>query len=289
VTNNNSLVVTVPASGSQGFYRLLLTNNTSPLPATLYLGTDSASGQGVLKSSDGGINWNTAGPAGDTINALAVNPAFPATIYAGLNGGRDAFIASLTPSGQLYSSTYLGGSGADRGNAIAAAFADVYVTGTTASSDFPTTAVPAAMQKEQPIFNDAKLTLTTYEQATSGSDGGDSGDTGREFIQAIVSAFGCPSPRSEILRDYSNSEQSHDYNTFFLNGLNPGVAMTGAHQLPAGLSINPVTLRDGRVSHLNLEGTTAVGEYTFSVDYEFIDIYGYVCTWTVTYTIVVLP
>ena len=68
---------------------------------------------------DGGINWNIAGPAGDTINALAVNPAYPSTVYAGLNGGRDGFVSTLTPNGQLYSSTYLGGSGADQGNAIA--------------------------------------------------------------------------------------------------------------------------------------------------------------------------
>ncbi len=119
VTNNGNLVITVPMSGAQGFYRLLLTNNTPALPATLYLGTDSASGQGVLKSTDGGINWNISGPAGDTINALAVNPAYPSTVYAGLNGGRDAFISVLTPNGQLYSSTYLGGSGADQGNAVA--------------------------------------------------------------------------------------------------------------------------------------------------------------------------
>ena len=139
-TNNGSVVMTVPVSGPQGFYRLISTNNSSS-PPTLYLGTDQASGQGVLKSTDGGINWNATGPAGDTINALAVNPAYLATVYAGLNGGRDGFVTALRHNGQLYSSTYIGGSGSDQDNAIALDFTDVYLTGTSGSGDFPTTSV----------------------------------------------------------------------------------------------------------------------------------------------------
>ncbi len=54
-------------------------------------------------------------------------------------GGTHAFVAELNPSGALLFSSYLGGSGADSGNAIALDSLDnMYVVGTTSSSDFPT-------------------------------------------------------------------------------------------------------------------------------------------------------
>jgi hypothetical protein len=147
-TNNGSIVVTVPTSGAQGYYRLLLTNSAVASPPTLYLGTDSASAEGVLQSTDGGVSWNAVGLAGNTVNAVAVNPLNPATVYAGLNGGNDAFISTFTPSGQLYLSTYLGGSGASQGSAVAVDFTEVYVVGSTFSSDFPTTPGPAVAQPQ---------------------------------------------------------------------------------------------------------------------------------------------
>jgi hypothetical protein len=50
----------------------------------------------------------------------------------------DAFVAKLDADGSLTFATYLGGSGADSGNAIAVDSAgDIYVAGTTASRDFP--------------------------------------------------------------------------------------------------------------------------------------------------------
>ncbi len=51
----------------------------------------------------------------------------------------DAFVAKLDPFGNIVYSTYLGGSKADTGAAIAVDSAgDAYVTGATSSSDFPT-------------------------------------------------------------------------------------------------------------------------------------------------------
>jgi hypothetical protein len=57
-----------------------------------------------------------------------------------LDGFADAFVAKLTADGAaLVYSTYLGGSGDDRGNGIAVDVAGAaYVTGSTCSSDFPT-------------------------------------------------------------------------------------------------------------------------------------------------------
>jgi len=55
-------------------------------------------------------------------------------------GGGDAFITKLTSAGNALSySTYLGGSSSESGNGIAVdAYENAYVTGYTASSDFPT-------------------------------------------------------------------------------------------------------------------------------------------------------
>lgn len=67
---------------------------------------------------------------------------FPTTtpLQASNGGLFDAFVAKLNPAGgALVFSTYLGGSSDDRGNGIAVdATGNVYVAGTTSSSDFPT-------------------------------------------------------------------------------------------------------------------------------------------------------
>src|SRR5450432_708377 len=55
-------------------------------------------------------------------------------------GGSDVFVTKLDPSGNIVYSTYFGGSGADIATAMAVApQGGVYVTGTTTSTDFPTT------------------------------------------------------------------------------------------------------------------------------------------------------
>jgi len=58
-------------------------------------------------------------------------------------GAVDAFVVEFSSSGSPIYSTYLGGSGSDYGNAIAAdAAGDAYVTGSTTSANFPTAGGP---------------------------------------------------------------------------------------------------------------------------------------------------
>ena len=68
---------------------------------------------------------------------------FPTTAGAfdrHFDGARDAFVAALNPTGsQLVYGTFLGGAQADLGSAIAVRGSAAYVTGWTASSDFPAT------------------------------------------------------------------------------------------------------------------------------------------------------
>src|SRR5206468_5770928 len=74
---------------------------------------------------------------------------------------RDAFVAKLDPTqsgaASLLYSTYLGGDADDAGEGIAVdAFGSVYVKGTTASSNFPTT--PGAFQPQLRGPSDAFVT-----------------------------------------------------------------------------------------------------------------------------------
>jgi hypothetical protein len=113
------------------------------LSYSTYLGASDA------ETYAGGIAVDAAGNA--YVNGASFGVGFPTTqgaVQPSFGGGNyDAFIAKLNPTGTgLIYATYLGGSELDQGYAIAVdASGDAYVTGETASSDFPVTA--GALQK----------------------------------------------------------------------------------------------------------------------------------------------
>ncbi len=101
------------------------------------------------------------GSDGDRANAIAIDPAAGNVFVAGwtkstnfptagspfqssYNGGESAFVSKLNPNlSQLLASTFLGGSGGNRANAIAIDPAgNVFVAGETWSNDFPTEGSP---------------------------------------------------------------------------------------------------------------------------------------------------
>ena len=87
------------------------------------------------------------------------SPDFPASAdaYRKTAEGEDAFILKLSATGALVYATLLGGTGAERGTAIAVdAAGNAYVTGKTTSPSFPTT--PAALQTSLRGFEDAFVT-----------------------------------------------------------------------------------------------------------------------------------
>lgn len=96
----------------------------------------SLADQGASTAVDGAGNTYVVGSTSST--------DFPATAGAfdnSHNGNDDAFIAKFDPTGSLLWATYLGGSNADGARDVAVDGAgDVYVSGITSSSDFPTTA-----------------------------------------------------------------------------------------------------------------------------------------------------
>ncbi len=106
---------------------------------TLYAGTQI---EGVFKSTDGGATWNLSsnGLKNNYVRALAVDRGNPATVYAGILGGPDGFVAKLNAAGNgLAYLTYLGGTESDFAVGLAIdKDGNAYVTGETNSSEFPT-------------------------------------------------------------------------------------------------------------------------------------------------------
>src|SRR6266478_2972758 len=112
----------------------------------------------------------------------------------GCPGFADAFVVELAPNGRaLLHSTYLGGSGDDHGTGITVdSDGNVYVTGFTYSTDFPTTSgayqtslasrqSAAFVTKITPDFS--SLTFSTYLQGTSLNYGKSIAvDTGNIFV-----------------------------------------------------------------------------------------------------------
>jgi hypothetical protein len=101
-------------------------------------GTDGGSGVAVDASGNAYVTGTT-----DSVNFPATAGAFQTTYGGGsVNYAGDAFVTKLNATGSaLLYSTYLGGSDGDGGSGIAVDSAgNAYVSGSTFSSDFPTTA-----------------------------------------------------------------------------------------------------------------------------------------------------
>jgi hypothetical protein len=96
------------------------------------------------------IAVDAAGSAFVTGYTASTNfPTLAGGFQRAFHGGFDAFVSKLNPSGSgMVYSTYLGGSSRDFANAIAVDRAgNAYVTGRTASANFPTT--PGALQPDK--------------------------------------------------------------------------------------------------------------------------------------------
>ena len=72
------------------------------------------------------------------VTGVTTSADFPGTPPMTYHGSGDAFVTKLNASGALVYSTYVGGTGTDKGLAIAVdAGGNAYITGDTASTDFP--------------------------------------------------------------------------------------------------------------------------------------------------------
>jgi hypothetical protein len=107
-------------------------------------------------------------------------PVSPGALQTAFGGDRDAFVSKLNAVGSaLIYSTYLGGTGDDRAFAIALdAAGNAYITGTTHSSNFPTT--PGAFQTTSHFYDGfvSKLNASGSDLIYSTYLGGSSSDGG---------------------------------------------------------------------------------------------------------------
>jgi hypothetical protein len=120
-------------SGQSDAFVSLLSASGNQLVYSTYLG-GSGSDQGQAIAIDSADNAYVTG--GTNSSNFPVAGALQSS-FGG--GGEDAFVAKISSTGQaLVYSTYLGGKGADVGSGIVLdASENVYVTGTTSSSNFP--------------------------------------------------------------------------------------------------------------------------------------------------------
>ena len=123
--------------GSDGFVTKINPEGTGLVYSTYFGGSGDEIGLGVVADSFGRVFVAGATSSADFPTAAAIQADFGG---GGENYGTDAFVLKLDATGsELAFSTYLGGAADDGAGAIALdTFRDVYVTGATASADFPT-------------------------------------------------------------------------------------------------------------------------------------------------------
>jgi hypothetical protein len=120
--------------GSEDAFVTKLNSEGSALVYSTYLGgSGSDGGSGIVVDSAGSVYVTGSTTSNDF-------PVTPGAFQTTPNGGGDAFVTKINPTGSaLVYSTYLGGSGQDWGSGIAVDSAgNAYITGSTASTEFPT-------------------------------------------------------------------------------------------------------------------------------------------------------
>lgn len=193
--NYDVFVVKLDANGSDLIYATLLGGNLSEYGRAIAVdGVSSAYVTGDTGSSD--------------------FPATPGAFDSSSNGGWDAFLVKLNATGTgLVYSTFLGGSSADYGYAVAVdGTSNVYVTGYTKSLSFPTT--PGAFDtSHNGGFNDvfvARVKADGTDLDYSTFLGGDSDDYG--YAIAVDGAGGAYVTGSTWSSNFPTTPEAFDTN-----------------------------------------------------------------------------
>ncbi|HEX3798006.1 MAG TPA: SBBP repeat-containing protein [Verrucomicrobiae bacterium] len=271
---NGQNTLLISAAAGQAYYRLIGTNTSAATAPVIYMGTSASSGYGVLESFDNGASWSPAGPPGMAVNSLAVSPNNSAIVYQGVSGGRDAFVTTLTPSGQIYSSTYLGGSGTDQGTAIAGDTLNLFVTGSTLSSDFPTANGPLARAFDQ-LDGLKKFRISTDSNNVV------------QYIEVTLDG-GQPCPEDSTNYIPRPGQKPLHVGDFLSQGIHFPYSKERTDATATG-SVPGVDLNNGSLgsddNYAELDGTTTeAGTFTVVVHF-FADE----CDWTKTYIVTILP
>lgn len=212
--------------------------------------------------SDRGNSITIDGAGSAYVTGMTLGNDFPTTpgaFQTGLNGGsgdQDAFVVKLNPNGSAIEyGTYLGGSNADEGSAVAVdASGNAYIAGQTESSNFPTT--PGAFQTTPHRTFVVKLNPTGAGLVYGTFLGGSGVDvargiavdgTGYAYVAGDTTASNFPTTPGAFQTTYqSDSKVTHQGDLFVVkfnptgNGLIYGTYIGGIdHDVGFGLAVDP--------------------------------------------------
>ena len=253
---------TLHGGGFDAFVTKLNTNLSGPqsLAYSTFLGGSADDhGSGIAVDGSGYVYVT-----GDTNSA-----DFPtaSALQADSGSGQDAFVAKLdtnaSGAASLVYSTYLGGSGDDSGGGIAVDnTGNVYITGNTTSTDFPTTA--NAFQANYGGFTDAFVTKLSpdgsallYSTYLGGSDTDAASriavdDSGNAYIVGYyTTSTDFPTTNGALQSEYGGGKDT------FVAKINT--------RGQAALTVSaPVSLTYGETATLTASGGSGTGAVTFS-------------------------
>ncbi len=240
----------------------------------------------VAKLNQGGVlvyATYLGGSGIDTASAVAIDPAgnayvvgstfsidFPTTDpFQGARGAQeDAFVTKINPTGTAWVySTYLGGNNVDEGNGIAVdATGNAYVTGYTASTDFPlqspfrgsnAASVDAFVTKINAAGS--ALVYSTY-LGGSGTDYGTAiavDSSGSAYVTGIVTSDDFP-----VVNAIDNKLGSHAVDDAFVTKFNPsGSALVYSTYLGGGSADDPYALALDQAGNVYITGRTNSSDF----------------------------
>jgi hypothetical protein len=243
-TTAGALQTTPPGSEDNSFVTSIKADGSAMVYSTFLGGSGTNDALGIAVDSIG-----EAYITGDTNSA---NFPTVAAAQGTLKGATDVFISKLNTSGSaLIFSTYFGGTLADAGTGIALdSFNDVYVTGRTFSSDYPTAGSP--FQSSLSGSTDAFVTelsntgFTVYSSYLGGT--GDENSVSGDTTLAPIGAVAVDSASNAYLAGSTNSTTGFPVTgsvvqSTYGGGVDDGfVAKIGAAPSDFSVSISPTTI-----------------------------------------------
>lgn len=224
-----------------------------------------------------GIAVDSAGEA--YVTGVTASANFPVkSAYQSTAGGQgDAFVAKLNSAGSgLIYSTYLGGAGSDAGNAIAIDSAgDAYITGATASADFPYT--PGVFQTSNNGNGNSNAFVAKLGPAGStllyssylGGNGPDSGQgiaidgSGDAFVTGSTESYNFPlAPTNAFQPGNANCTTVNQVETCIANAFVTEVNPT-ATTLVYSTYLGGTSAAGGQAIALDTAGDAYVAGYTY--------------------------